>query len=123
MPGGTRQSVLHDHDRHEAVIPRVLLKPAGAGEEGTLPWFHTPVREAKYFMERVLADRPGHQGLAPAHTRDLTLGADTHQAVGPRLVPGRFNQHGHSDAPRLREDSHGESGSNVDLPPDFQKYL
>ena len=123
MPCRTRQSVLHDHDRHEAVIPRVLLKPAGTGEERTLPWLHTSVREAKYFMERVLADRPGHQGLAPARVRDLTLGADTHQAVGPRLFPGRFNQHGHSDAPRLREDSHGESGPYVDLPLDVPKYL
>lgn len=123
MPSGAGQSVLHDHDRHEALIPRVLLKPAGAGEEGTLPWLHTPVREAKYFMERVLADRSSHQGLAPAHIRDLPLGADSHQAFGPCLFPRRFNQHGHSDAPRLREDSHGESGPNVDLPLDVPKYL
>lgn len=123
MPGGAGQSLLHDHNRHKALVPRVLLKSAGPGEVGTLPWLHTPVREAKYIMERLLADRPGHQGLAPARLRDFALGADTHQAAGPSLFPGRFNQHSHSDAPRLREDSHGESGPNVNLPLDFPKYL
>jgi hypothetical protein len=118
VPSGAGQGVLHDDHRHEAVIPRVLLKPAGAGEEGTLPWLHTSVREAKHIMERVPADRPGHQGLAPARLRDLAVGADTHQVIGPGLFPGRYDQHSHSDAPRLREDSHGESGPNVDLPLD-----
>ena len=123
MPCRTRQSVFHDHDRREAVIPRVLLKPAGAGEEGTLPWLHTPVGEVKYFMERVLADRSGNQGLAPAYLRDIAVGADTHQAVGPSLFPGRINKHSNSYAPRLREDSYGESRPNVDLPLDFPEYL
>ena len=74
-------------------------------------------------MERVLADRSGNQGLAPAYLRDIAVGADTHQAAGPSLFPGRFNQHSHCDAPGLREDSHGESGPNVDLPLDFPEYL